>query len=120
MAYTCNYAWTVLKIAHTARRCLIRPLTATACMLATWPPTPYRNFDSWTYTKYQCLAAYDTCRIVSVAWQVLGPTPGLQPLDQGYLLVRRDGWDIDPEATAINGITNAMSDQAGAGAGGGR
>ncbi len=71
-----------------------------------------RRMGEWLNTRYQCLPAYDTCRLVGVAWQVLGPPPGLEVLDRGEAVVRPEGYDIPEDVVGIHGITNEAANQA--------
>ena len=54
--------------------------------------------------KYTDDDAYSTCRVVSIAWTVVGAD--FKVLRKGYFLVKPMDFVIPPEATAIHGITN--------------
>ncbi|PNH02619.1 hypothetical protein TSOC_011373 [Tetrabaena socialis] len=55
--------------------------------------------------SYKELHTYDSARIVSVAWRVLGPAPALETVAEGYHVVRPDGYTIPGFATRIHGIS---------------
>ncbi len=74
-------------------------------------PCATRTPERWTITRYQCLPAYDTCRLVGVAWQVLGPPPGMEVLGKGVAVVRPDGFDIPEDVVAIHGISTERAMQ---------
>jgi DNA polymerase-3 subunit alpha len=59
----------------------------------------------------ELLEAYDTARIVSIAWVIIDANKDI--IQQEYYLIKPDGFNIPPEVVRIHGITNEFAGENG-------
>lgn len=65
---------------------------------------PRRGSKSYS-ASYKDSTAYDSCRIVSISWMIIGSRPDYKPLGHQYFIVRPDDFDIPEESVRFHGIT---------------
>ncbi len=63
--------------------------------------------------SYRDDEAYKTCRIVSIAWTLLGAGPTYEKIGYGYHVIKPRDFKIPKEATDIHGITNEYANENG-------
>lgn len=62
------------------------------------------------FPEYHCLPSYDGCRIVSICWLVCQHD---KIVEQGYYIIKPNGFEISEESIKIHGITQDEADKYG-------
>jgi DNA polymerase III epsilon subunit-like protein len=54
---------------------------------------------------------YNSARIVSIAWKIMGAYPEMETVKDEYHIIKPEGFSVPPSSTAIHGITQEMAEQ---------